>query len=225
MYTEGIFEIASFDFIPWGNAYFGGVSGDTEYCQTKNTEGCNKTEGSHLWLDACGPDATQPVSDDCWAGATLCQHGPNECTANLIENCVVNKVKPQEQPVGKANSMPEFWEFIACFESHTIGRDPSKDADVPRDNAYTCALQLVWDADDIEAVEQCAGVGTHPAQGSDKEEREKAAAQRTARLSPRHSGTPYILVNGKSTGAGNVLKEVCNAYNGPKPKPAACSGL
>jgi hypothetical protein len=38
----------------------------------------------------CGPHAKDPKPAGCFTGPVLCQHGPNECTANLIEACVVN---------------------------------------------------------------------------------------------------------------------------------------
>ena len=61
MRIPGIFEIADFDFVPWGNAYFNGTSGDTTYCQEKNDPpACNSKNGRNDWLDKCGAAARQP---------------------------------------------------------------------------------------------------------------------------------------------------------------------
>ena len=110
MRIPGIFEIADFDFVPWGNAYFNGTSGDTTYCQEKNDPpACNSKNGRNDWLDKCGAAARQPVPAACWEGTSLCQHGPNECLANLIENCAV-----AQYPSPTADGYPEYWDFVAC---------------------------------------------------------------------------------------------------------------
>jgi interferon gamma-inducible protein 30 len=215
MRIPGIFEIADFDFVPWGNAYFNGTSGDTTYCQEKNDPpACNSKNGRNDWLDKCGAAARQPVPAACWEGTSLCQHGPNECLANLIENCAV-----AQYPSPTADGYPEYWDFVACYEGITIGRDPSRNASVPVDNMYECMRQLDYSEEGARKLEECA---TSDAITADL--LEQAAAMRTARSAKGFSGTPYIAVDGHATDADKVLAEVCSRYRGAK-QVAACSNL
>lgn len=213
MHVEGIFDIASFKFIPWGNSYFGGLEGDTQYCQKTNPAGCNTKNGLEVWLDTCDAGARHPVPADCWKKPALCQDGPNECLANKIQNCVVHLIKEKQQLAGRSDSKPEFWNFIACFENYTIPEDPSNDVKAPIETLSKCEKHLSHD--DALAVKQCyeqtEGLGS---------QLEIDAANATASLSPRHALIPWILVDGQQTAASQVLAEVCKRYHGPK--PAAC---
>lgn len=216
MHVEGIFEIATFDFIPWGNAYFNASSGDATYCQTKNEPpACNSKQGRQEWLSECGANAIQPTPPVCWEGVSLCQHGPNECVANLIENCAVDMYpSPTEQ------GYPEYWDFVACYEATTIGRDPIQNASDPVDNMYSCMRQLGYSEHGALELEECALADSRTAA-----QLEQAAAKRTARSAKGTKGTPFITVDGRETGADDVLAEVCRSYHGPKKPPVACNGL
>jgi hypothetical protein len=214
MHVPGIFKIAEFELVPWGNAYYNGVSGDTSYCQKKNEPPeCNSTNGRNDWLGVCGTAAQQPVPAACWEGTSLCQHGPNECLANLIENCAV------AQMPNDAQGYPQYWDFVACYESLTIGRDPSRNASVPVDNMYTCMKQLGYSEHGARELEECAVEDADTAR-----ELEQRAAMRTARSAKGLYGTPYIAVDGHQTDAQNVLTQVCRRYRGTE-QIAACSNL
>lgn len=210
MNVEGIFDIANFKFIPWGNSYFGGLQGDTQFCQKGNTGGCNDHNGLQVWLDTCDAAAQQPVPAKCWTGPALCQGGPNECLANKIQNCVVHLIKEKQQLAGRSDSQPEFWDFIACFANNTV---PEYIEETIKDTLAKCEDQLNLNNEDRQYVNDCYT----RTEGS---ELEMDAAKATASLSPRHDSIPWILVDGQQTVASQVLSEVCQKYHGPK--PAAC---
>lgn len=54
--------------------------------------------------------------------------------------------------------------------------------------------------------------------GSDGILANQAVAAATVALDPPHTGTPWVLVNGKQADTSNLLREVCRAYNGKKPR-------
>ena len=114
MNVEGIDAIASFRFIPWGNSYFGGIDGDTQYT----------INGLQTWLGECGAAAPRPVSDSCWTGDVLCQDGQDQCQANMIESCAVDLIEEKQRMAGGSDSKPEFWSFIRCYANHTKSEDP-----------------------------------------------------------------------------------------------------
>ena len=122
-------RIMDFEFIPFGNAYFGGTTGNRSYWQNKTSKSAaERAGGMRLWYNDCGAGsaarkpATAPGGDGCYDGIVLCQHGPNECASNLFEACVV-KLYPTPQ---------RFWPFVACYEGKAIGRDPRMDAEIPK---------------------------------------------------------------------------------------------
>ena len=214
----GIFDIASFDMIPWGNAYFNGTSGDQSYCQTKNEPpACNSRNGRSLWLDKCGATAPNPLPKVCWEGVALCQHGPNECKANLLENCAIQMYPDPDQT--SQERYPEFWDIVACYENTTIGRDPILNASVPIDNMRDCMAKLGYSEKGMRQLEECA-------EGETGKDYEQNAASRTASSSKGHGGTPYITVDGHPTSARDVLREVCQRYRGDlQALPLACFDL
>jgi interferon gamma-inducible protein 30 len=127
-----------------------------------------------------------------------CQHGPEECVGNLIETCAISILK----------NATVYFPFIHCLEA-SIGSSPLSTAE-------RCASQLRID---FAPINKCQS-------GPEGNALEHAMAQKTNALYPRHEYVPWITLNGKHTdeiqneASSNLLKLVCNTYQGPK--PSAC---
>lgn len=199
--VPGIDAILDFDFFPWGNAYWNGVTHPTN----KSYYHC------WVWGDVCGaakhtgganPNYPDKLPSACYppaGGALINQHGPNEGQANLIEGCT-KKLYPSS-----------YWDFVVCYEAGDISRtDPTSPVTVLK----ACAAKLPWL--DTTKVLACAN---DPSQATAIN---VANAKATNALNPAHTGTPWITVNGVSTNPGDLLSTVCKAYNGTAPLPAAC---
>jgi hypothetical protein len=223
IHVEGIFEIASFRFVPWGNSYFGGIDGDTEYCLTSSKAGCNSKNGLMIWLDHCGAAAPRPVPDECWTGAApsngaLCQYGEKECKANLIESCAMDVIEKEQRLAGRSDSKPEFWKFIYCYANYTTPEDPRNDPMLPVQTLSNCEHHLT--RDDVLAVKDCYSDTTVNSIGR---QLQIDAANATASLSPGFTQIPWITVDGTPVSTPDqVLDKVCSSYHGPNKKPAAC---
>lgn len=191
--AEGVQGIVDFDFIPWGNAYYSKVTGNSSY---------DREGGVTSWLTTCGEGTESPPAA-CFEGPILCQHGTNECKGNLIEGCV--KVLLEEVAA-------KYWPFMACFEKQDIDR-VSPDSPIKAMNA--CTKQLGWPASKVSALKRCV-------ESDDVAHNVSVTnARKTAALVPAHQGTPWILLDGELFQGDNLLKAVCEAYKGEK--PAGCS--
>lgn len=159
----------------------------------KHTGGPNPNYPSNL------PAACYPNAAGTGAGDLINQHGPNEGKANLIEGCA------------KSLYPDTYWNFVQCYEGCDISReDPAS----PEKFMKQCAAsQAGFDADKIMS---CVN---DPAQALAIN---VANAKATNSLSPAHTGTPWVTVNGVSADVGELLEAVCKAYTGTATKPAAC---
>lgn len=134
----GIDAIMDFEFFPWGNAYWNGVTNPVN------------TSYYHCWVwgDVCGaakhtggPNPLYPnnLSPKCYppnGGALINQHGPNEGKANLYEGCA------------KVLYPTNYWDFVVCYEAAGISRtDPAS----PTTLMQKCAGSVGMDANKIEA--------------------------------------------------------------------------
>lgn len=191
--ATGVAEIVDFDFVPWGNAYYSKVTGNTTY---------DRGPGMTAWLEKCGMGVSNPPAG-CFEGPILCQHGANECKGNLIEGCVKSVLK---------NVAADYWPFMACFEGQDIDRihpdSPIKAMDV-------CVAKAGISRAVVKAAKACMDDPDEAHKVSSEN------AKKTAALVPAHEGTPWILINGKSFSGGSLLTAVCNAYSGTT--PAGCS--
>jgi len=128
--------------------------------------------------------------------AFKCQHGPNECQANIIMACAMHFH-------AKASA---YVPFVACMEASSA----------PVDAGSKCAKAAGFDYSEINA---CAG----SALGNSLMH---TIADATEGLSPAHQWTPWVVMNGKpltqSQLGNHLVKLVCDAYTG-SPKPSACS--
>lgn len=127
-----------------------------------------------------------------------CQHGPDECTLNAVENCVMHYAN---------NKVESYLPVINCIEA----------SESPMTDAEKCVTKggLSW-----AKVEGCAN-------GTESNKLLHDAAVRTGRLDPPHKYVPWIVVNGahsdemQNAAQENLLKFVCDAYKGKKPAECA----
>lgn len=127
-----------------------------------------------------------------------CQHGKNECIANMYQACAMEHF----------NTTAQWWPMVNCMEG---SRDPVSDAS-------GCATKagLDW-----SVIETCAG--SDPANGSadDGNPLMYSIAQATKNLNPPHQWTPWVVLNGKPLSSSQLDMKlttlVCNAYTGTKP--------
>lgn len=125
-----------------------------------------------------------------------CQHGANECAANLVMACAMNF---------HAN-YTDYMPFVACME----------DSSAPVNAGSKCAQSAGWDYSEIESC-------TTSALGN---KLMHAIADATEGLSPAHQWTPWVVMNGKPLSQSqldqHLVKLVCDAYTGSN-KPPACN--
>lgn len=169
-----------FEYVPFGNAYYA-----IKKC-------------SHF---------TYPDTRFCWANATyanepgvfdgplICQHGAGECSANLMEMCVI-KYNPDWQ---------KYTPFLQCYES-AIGSSHG----VPGGAAEACAKKTGLDITSALACTKNKAESTALVQ---------ATARKTCALQPEHKFTPWAVLNGAvcgldGTGCHGLLKHVCDLWEG-----------
>lgn len=126
-----------------------------------------------------------------------CQHGPDECTGNMLETCMLSKM-------GDAAYLA-----INCME---MAADVLK-ASQPCSELFT--EESYWDA-----IQKCAN-------GDEGNKLMHLNAVKTGALKPAHEYVPWITVNGQHTddlqdkAMNSLFNLVCSLYKGQK--PAACT--
>lgn len=134
--------------------------------------------------------------DGTWA--FTCQHGADECKANMIFSCAMHY---HSDPT-------EYWPFVDCVESSSS----------PATAGKSCASKSGWQYDDIESC-------TTSKLGNSLQH---AAGAATESLVPAHQWTPWVVMNGKPLSQSQLDQKlvtlVCNAYKGSD-KPAACNSV
>ena len=124
-----------------------------------------------------------------------CQHGPKECTGNLIENCILKYQKYDADAY-----MP----IIHCIES--------------ADNPISAAEKCVTDGKmDWNTIDTCS-------KGKEGNALMHKSAQLTDALQPPHNWVPWITINGVHTdqiqqeAVSDLAKLLCDSYTGVKPQ-------
>lgn len=124
-----------------------------------------------------------------------CQHGANECAANMIFACAIN-FHPDPAV---------YFPFVDCMEETSS----------PATAGSKCAGQVGFDWSEINSC-------TSSKLGNSLMH---AYAQQTSSLSPAHQWTPWVVMNGKPLSQSQLGQKlvtlVCDAYKGTD-KPAAC---
>jgi len=132
-----------------------------------------------------------------------CQHGPQECVGNTVENCAINYY----------GFNATFWAWLSCLETEAQNSGDFYGA------GSTCATKhsLSW-----SEVETCA-------KGPEGNQLTHAAAVATNNLNPPHQYTPWIITNGQHNVNNeneittSLLNWACKNYKGTK--PPCCSSV
>ena len=123
-----------------------------------------------------------------------CQHGPEECTGNFIENCILK---------AKNYKADEYLPVIYCMES----------ANDPIASAEKCVTSAKMDWNMIDTCSK----------GKEGNSLMHQAALLTSALDPPHKYVPWITINGMHSEAmqeaaqSNLAKVLCETYTGEKP--------
>jgi len=129
-------------------------------------------------------------------GSIRCQHGPDECTLNRLETCLLNFVPAKE-------AMPA----LKCIESSILP---------PTKMAGRCIIHHVAEGARVwNETHACTN-------GPMGDELELLVAKATMALQPPHNYTPWLVINNKPVGDDypSVMALICEEFDGAK--PAAC---
>jgi len=137
-----------------------------------------------------------------------CQHGEDECAANMYQACGLNANNGTS-----ATGVPTAWPFVLCMEG--TGDDPK-----------TAAEKCAGDNNvDWSVIKACAG--ELPAVGSSDVGNPlmHSIGAATEGLQPPHQWTPWVVMNGRPLSEKQLDQDltqvICDAYKGTK--PAGCT--
>ena len=130
----------------------------------------------------------------------VCQHGPSECRYNAVEACALAKI----------GCPYKAFAFINCIETYDEDRTPDQNYGLVIGScaALTGAADLAADIDECSTGTEGNGL-VHD------------NAVRTAKLDPKHTYVPWIVVGGEHDDdtqdaiSESLLKYVCKNYHGP----------
>jgi len=131
-----------------------------------------------------------------------CQHGTNECIANMYQACAISHFNTT------TDNVPAWWPMVQCMES---SRSPAT-------AAQSCATNagLDW-----SVIDTCAGSDPAVGTAADGNPLMYSVGQATNNLVPAHQWTPWVTLNGKPLSSSDLDKSlvslVCAAYTGPSP--------
>ncbi|WKX97518.1 hypothetical protein Q1695_013294 [Nippostrongylus brasiliensis] len=135
-------------------------------------------------------------------GSIQCQHGPEECSINRFESCLIDSVQTQDQYVP----------LIYCIENQLMAKTPF-------DKASAKCFRTLSISDDIQRLTQSCLVSRLG------ERLQEKAAERTANVWPdKHTHVPWVVLNGVSLANGQMMMDhlpflICEWYNGDKKIP------
>jgi len=189
--SEGIASMLRFDYLPFGNAFF-----TTKDCPSTTYNSASR----HCFNNHCGPAraaAGSPLSEECFRGALVCQHGQVECEANRWMACARSGALVAGDERSRA-SYSGYMPFVYCmtkwYDYAAIGR---KTLDTI---AESCAANTGMD---YGSLARCFG-------GPEGD----AAIAEAAKGTPVHMGVPWLYVNGESMEEDredDLFKEICKA--------------
>mmetsp|Transcript_8224 Transcript_8224/g.12630 ORF Transcript_8224/g.12630 Transcript_8224/m.12630 type:complete len:258 (-) Transcript_8224:149-922(-) len=130
-----------------------------------------------------------------------CQHGPAECTYNLMEACLIDKVKCPHQR----------FKLINCIEKNDEDRKP--DPSVFDVVLNACAFSIISD-DVASAIGDCY-------KGDEGNALMHEMATKTLGLDPPHEYVPWLVADGvhseniQNDIMDSLFNYVCSVYKGP----------
>jgi len=147
----------------------------------------------HCFEQRCAVDAPPP---DCFAAnmsQIVVQHGPTEYAFNRMQACAKDVTTEKGE-----DWYTRYWNFVKCSEEHYEQK--------PGDALATCAISSNFTTTEKVYLEKCYSTAAGD-----------ASVIREAKATIDHPGTPTVIVNGKTSSPEGALKDVCDAYTGPKP--------
>jgi len=199
--SEGLADVLRFDYLPFGNAFF-----STRDCPSTTYSSANR----HCYNNHCGPArvaAGAVLSEDCFTGTPVCQHGQVECEANRWMACARKAAQVPGDERSRA-SYSGYMPFVYCMTKwYDYARVGRKGLDhIAADCAASTGL-------DWGPLAHCYG----GPQGD-------AAIMEAAKGTPVHMGVPWLYVNGDSMQEDHedeLFMEVCKALP-PSARPQEC---
>jgi interferon gamma-inducible protein 30 len=138
-----------------------------------------------------------------------CQHGANECVANMWEACAIANYG------NVTDSVPDWFPFFQCME------------DTKRNNPYSERIASACASSnglDWSVVTSCAGSDPASGVGAPGNLLMHGIAQKTSALAPPHTFVPWVVVDGTpltdSETYDSLVDIVCGKYTGTL--PAGC---
>jgi interferon gamma-inducible protein 30 len=142
--------------------------------------------------------------------AYSCQHGTNECTANMWEACATRHYPDQTT----------WFPFFQCVEASDVGLNRDAPFDTSLIQGCAASASLDWDV-----LSACAG--SDPASGSQSDGNLIMHEIALATEASNKTFCPWVVIDGVAltedaidTGV-DLVQLVCDAYDAG-PKPAAC---
>lgn len=131
-------------------------------------------------------------------GVYTCQHGTDECTSDVYEQCVLYKLAGNISAINTGETSLTAFPYLQCME--LAEGDPSVSESCYNENLAE-SVGISWDV-----ISTCAS------EESDDVQAEAALA------TPTHDYVPWILVDDTLLEHTNALvASICKAYTGPSP--------
>jgi len=187
--AEGIFSVLTYEFVPFGNAYYpqSDCPGEKVY---------NRNEGVPCWQEKCGNVNGQPSS--CFAGDPICQHGADECLGDRYETCA------SVDTLGGTVSALQGAQFAYCIETPSLNLN----------RIAGCAAYAQIDSGLLEA---CAASGSQQGNAATVAAA-NTTAQFSFVTGSAWQGTPTVTMNGYPLlTTRNLLQQVCDAAGADAP--------
>jgi interferon gamma-inducible protein 30 len=135
-------------------------------------------------------------------GVFTCQHGVDECTSDVYEQCVLYKLSGNITSISTGDTSMQAFPFLQCMELNEGA--PSAAQPCFQKTLATTQTAVTW-----ATIDTCS-------------QNEANAVQNEAAIAtPAHDYVPWVLVDNKVLDNSNLLtRAICNAYTGPQ--PASC---
>lgn len=138
-------------------------------------------------------------------GSFTCQHGTDECTTDVIDQCVLYKLSGNISSISTGDTSMQAFPFIQCMELNE--GNPSAAQPCWTKTLGATQTKVTW-----TTIDSCTKTEA------------KACQTEAANATPSHDYVPWVLVDNKVLDNSNLLTQaICRAYTGPQ--PASCKSL